>query len=42
MSMYFSIYRIHTDKGSYVGHTKDFNLEWVGITILNLQMNQIV
>src|SRR6056300_98456 len=25
MSMYFSIYRIHTDKGSYVGHTKDFN-----------------
>ena len=25
MSMYFSIYRIHTDKGTYVGHTKDFN-----------------
>jgi hypothetical protein len=25
MSMYFSIYRIHTDKGTYVGHTRDFN-----------------
>jgi hypothetical protein len=23
--MYFSIYRIHTDKGTYVGHTNDFN-----------------
>lgn len=23
--MYFSIYRIHTDLGTYVGHTRDFN-----------------
>ena len=23
--MYFSIYRIHTDYGTYVGHTTDFN-----------------
>ena len=24
-NMYFSIYRIHTDHGTYVGRTKDFN-----------------
>ena len=27
--MYFSVYRIHTDHGSYVGRTKDFNTRMV-------------
>ena len=25
IDMHYSVYRIHTDQGTYVGHTSDFN-----------------